>query len=92
MTIVQLGAVPLGVGTIQPSTVLASGSATMTICGSGFVSGVAVTIGGKSATVTLKDANTLSVTLPPLTAGPQQIAITNPDGETVSLDAAFTAI
>jgi hypothetical protein len=28
---------------------------------------------------------------PPLTAGPQRLTLTNPDGETVSLDAAVTA-
>ena len=91
LTIVQFAAVPLGIGTIQPSTVPAAGGATLTIRGSGFVSGTAVTVSGKTATVTFKDANTLSVALPPLTTGAQQLAITNPDGETVSLDAAFTA-
>jgi hypothetical protein len=50
-----------------------------------------VTIAGKSATVTFKDSNTLSVVTPSLTPGPQQITISNPDGESVSLDAAFTA-
>ena len=34
---------------------------------------------------------TLSVTFPALTAGPQRITITNPGGESVSLDAAITA-
>lgn len=91
LTIVQLGAVPLGIGTIQPSTVSAAGGATLAIRGSGFVSGVGLKINGKAATVTFKDVNTLSVTVPPLTTGPQQITITNPDGESVSLDAAITA-
>jgi hypothetical protein len=35
--------------------------------------------------------NTLTVTTPPLTAGPQQILITNPNGDSDSLDAALTA-
>lgn len=91
LTIVQLAAVPLGVGTIQPSTVSAAGGATLTIRGSGFVSGTTVTLNGKSATATFKDANTLSVTIPSLSPGPQQITVSNPDGETVSLEAAFTA-
>jgi hypothetical protein len=34
--------------------------------------------------------NTLTLTTPALSAGPQQIVLTNTDGETVSLDAAFT--
>jgi len=91
LTIVQLAAVPLGIGTIQPSMVSAAGGATLTIRGSGFVNGVGLTFNGKAATVTLKDANTLSVTVPAFTAGPQRITITNPDGESVSLDAAITA-
>lgn len=91
LTVVQLSAVPLGIGTIQPSTVSAAGGATLTIRGSGFLSTPTVSINGKTATVAFKDANTLSVTLPALTPGPQQITITNPDGETISLDAALTA-
>ena len=91
LTIVQLSAVPLGIGAIQPSTISATGGATFTIRGSGFVNGVGLAINGKTATVTFKDANTLSVTIPPLTPGPQRITISNPDGESVSLDAAITA-
>jgi IPT/TIG domain-containing protein len=67
------------------------GGATLTIRGSGFVNGVGIAINGKTATVTFKDANTLSVTIPPLTPGPPRITISNPEGESVSLDAAITA-
>jgi hypothetical protein len=91
LTIVQLAAVPLGIGTITPSTVAAAGGATLTIRGSGFQSATTLTFNGKSASVTFKDANTLLAVTPILTAGPQQIIITNPDGESVSLDAALTA-
>lgn len=91
LTVVQLAVVPLGIGTIQPSTVSAAGGATLTIRGSGFVNAPTVAIDGKSATVAFKDANTLSLTIPSLTPGPQKITITNPNGETVSLDAAITA-
>jgi DNA-binding beta-propeller fold protein YncE len=91
LTIIQLAAVPLGIGTIQPSTVSAAGGTTLTIRGSGFVTGVGIAINGKAATVTFKDVNTLSVTVPALTPDPQRVTITNPDGESVSLDAAITA-
>lgn len=91
LTEVQLAAVPLGIGAITPSTVAASGGATITIRGSGFLSGTAVVINGKSASVTFKDVNTLAVVVPALIIGTQQITITNPDGETVSLDAALIA-
>ena len=91
LTIVQLAAVPLGIGTISPATVAASGGATLTIRGSGFQKATTLTINGKAASVTFKDADTLLVTTPSLSPGPQQIIITNPDGESVSLDAAITA-
>lgn len=91
LTVVQLAAVPLGIGTFSPSSVSATGGATLTLRGSGFQSAITVTIDGKPASVTFKDANTLSVVTPVLTPGLQQVTITNPDGETVSLDAAFTA-
>jgi hypothetical protein len=91
LTIVQLAAVPLGIGTITPTAVPAAGGATLTIRGSGFQSAATLTINGKPASVTFKDANTLLVVTPSLTPGSQQVTITNPDGESVSLDAAFIA-
>jgi hypothetical protein len=91
VTIVQLANVPLAIGTIAPSSGAASGGVSLTVRGSGFQAGTSVTLGGKPATVVFKDSGTLTVTTPALPSGPQQILITNPDGETVSLDAAFTA-
>jgi len=35
--------------------------------------------------------NTLTLTTPSMSAGPQQLTLTNQDGESVSLDAAFSA-
>jgi hypothetical protein len=91
VTIVTLANVPLGIGTIVPSQDPVAGGTTLTIRGSGFQSASAVTIGGKSAAVTFKDTNTLTVVAPALTAGAQRITITNPDGESISLDGAFIA-
>ncbi|HEV1993107.1 MAG TPA: IPT/TIG domain-containing protein, partial [Candidatus Acidoferrum sp.] len=91
LTVVQLAAVPLGIGTITPSSVPAVGGAALTIRGSGFQSAATLTINGKAASVTFKDAGTLLVVTPSLTPGSQQITITNPDGEAISLDAAFIA-
>src|SRR4029077_16257668 len=59
ITIVQLAAVPLGIGSLFPSPVAANGGATITVRGSGFQSGAAVTLNGKTASVTFKDMNTL---------------------------------
>jgi S-formylglutathione hydrolase FrmB len=91
ITIVELANVPLGIGTLTPVNAPASGETTLTIRGSGFQVGTTVTIGGKNAAVTYKDMNTLTVVTPALSTGAQRVSITNPDGETVSLDAAYTA-
>jgi hypothetical protein len=91
ITVVQLANVPLGIGTLTPASGPAAGGTTLTIRGSGFVSGATVAIGGNSVVVTFKDMNTLTVVAPALTTGAQRVTITNPDGETVSLDAAYTA-
>jgi len=77
--------------TVAPATVSAMAGATLTIRGSGFQSGTIVTINGKSAAVTFKVPTLFLVVIPSLTPGSQQIVITNPDGESVSLDAAFFA-
>jgi hypothetical protein len=91
ITVVQLAHVPLGIGTLNPSSAAAAGGATVTVRGSGFVSGATVTLGGKPAAATFTDANTLTIVTPSLPPGAQQVQITNPDGEAVSLDAAFIA-
>jgi hypothetical protein len=91
LTIAKLANVPLGIGTLTPANGRATGGTQITIRGSGFQNGATVTIGGKIATVTLKDMNTLTLVTPALPPGAQRLAITNPDGETVVLDAAFVA-
>ncbi len=91
LTVLKLASVPLGIGTVTPFSGPAAGGTTIAIRGSGFQTGVTVTIGGKPATVTLKDMNTLTVNTPALTVGAQRITITNPDGETISLDAGYFA-
>jgi hypothetical protein len=91
VTIVTLANVPLGIGTVTLASGAAAGGTTLTVRGSGFQSGASATIGGKSATVTFKDMSTLTVVTPALTVGAQRVTITNPDGESVSLDVAFTA-
>ena len=46
-------------------------------------------LGGKTVTFTFKDKNTATFTSPTLPSGAQQLILTNPDGESVSLAAAF---
>jgi hypothetical protein len=91
LTIVQLANVPLGIGTLTPSSGSAAGGSIVNVRGSGFQSGITATLGGKSAPVTLTGRNTLTLTTPAMTSGPQQLVLTNSDGESTSLDAAFQA-
>lgn len=89
LTVVELFSVPLGIGTLTPASGPSAGGITVTLSGSGFQSGITATLGDKSASVTFKDMNTLTLATPALPSGPQQLVLTNPDGESVSLDAAF---
>jgi hypothetical protein len=91
LTIVQLANVPLGIGSLNPTSGPVAGGTSITLRGSGFQSATTASLGGKTATVTFTDMNTLTITTPALSTGPQQLVLTNPDGETVSLDAAFLA-
>ncbi len=91
LTVMKLSSVPLGIGTLSPSSGSASGGTSITLNGSGFQSGTRATLGGKTLAVTFKDMNTLTFVTPALSVGAQQLVVTNPDGESVSLDAAFLA-
>ena len=85
----QLANVPLGISTLVPAAVAAAGGTTVAVWGSGFQPGMTATLRGKPATPI--DLNTLTLTTPATNAGPLQLVLTNPDGESVSLDAAFLA-
>ena len=91
LSVLQLSSVPLGIGSITPVAGSSAGGTSVTMRGSGFQSGTKATIGGKASPVTFKDKNTLTFTTPSLLPGAQQIVLTNPDGESVLLDAAFVA-
>jgi hypothetical protein len=92
LSVVQLTRVPLGIGSITPATGAAGGGTSVTVRGSGFVNGASISIGGTNAAATFIDVNTLKFTTPTIFAGAQRIVITNPGGESYSLDAAFLAI
>jgi hypothetical protein len=91
LTVLQLCQVPLGIGTLTPVAGAAAGGTNIFVRGGGFVSGATVTIGGLTAATTFVSMNTLKIITPALPAGAQPVTITNPNGESVSLTAAFTA-
>jgi hypothetical protein len=88
ISIAQLDEVPLSLATVDPSS--GPSGTIVTLRGSGFLNGATVTLGGSQASTTLVDSNTLRVTVPSLSAGPVQVTVANPDGDTYILDDAFT--
>ncbi len=90
LTVIQLANAPLAIGTISPANGPAAGGTTITIRGSNFQVGTTATLNGKMTAVTFIDANTLTLLTPATIAGPQKLVLTNPNGETTSLDAALT--
>jgi hypothetical protein len=88
LTIVQFANAPLALGSVAPGA--GSAGTTVTLSGSGFQVATTVTVGGTAATSTFVNANTLQVVIPSVSAGPVQIAVSNPSGNSYSLDNAFT--
>jgi hypothetical protein len=84
----ELGVIPLAVGTVSPSQGLAGTS--IKIRGSGFVSSTTVQIGGQNAICTETDSETLFCTVPNLRSGQTYMTLANPDGQTYTLESAFT--
>jgi len=64
----------------------------LTIVGTGFLPGVAVTIGGVAAGVTAVAPTTIDATVPPQADGIVDIVVTNPGGQGGALEAALTIV
>jgi hypothetical protein len=88
LTIVQLASAPLAIGSLAPTSV--SAGTTVTVSGTGFQAGTSIGVNGTSASSTFVNANTLQLVVPALNAGPAQVTVTNPSGETYALDNALT--
>ena len=88
LTVIDLDSVPLGIGSVTPPSGPAGSS--VTVRGTGFVSGTSVTVNGIAAAVSFVDPSTLKLTIPATAQkGAAQFTFTNPDGSAFSLDAAF---
>jgi len=83
----ELSVVPLAVGPVSPANASVGGM--IQLRGSGFVGGITATIGGKAAICSVVNSETLSCTVPNLVAGATAISLTNPDGQTYSLENAL---
>ena len=79
------------VTSVSPATGTTTGGTTITINGTGFVSGATVRVGGVSATgVTFVSAAQLRANTPAGSAGAVSVQVTNPDSQSATLDSAFT--
>jgi hypothetical protein len=87
LTIVQINAAPLSIGSVTPMS--GAAGTKITIAGSGFEPATAVIVGGTSVSTTFVNANALQVTIPSLTSGAAQVTVTNPSGDKYSLDNAL---
>ncbi|MBI4699998.1 MAG: VCBS repeat-containing protein [Deltaproteobacteria bacterium] len=84
------GADELGVSSASPRTGSARGGETVLVSGKGFADGAAVLFGGTAApAVRRRSAEELEVTTPQHLAGPVDLAVGNPDGESASVPGLF---
>ena len=83
LTVVDLGNAPLAVGHLSLNS--ASPGMQIVIRGSGFENGITATVGGVLSPVTLTDTETLTLTVPAVSAGLQDLVLSNPDGKTYTL-------
>jgi len=74
---------------VTPPCASSDGGGSIWINGSGFTDGATVTIGGATASVTLRSPGILAVTLPAGTPGMAAITVTNPDGSTATFSNGF---
>src|SRR5205823_5908322 len=77
----------------NPASGPTAGGTSVTISGTGFVSGASVTFDGFAATnVVVVNSTTITATAPSDTSGPADIVLTNPDTQNDTLPAGFTYV
>lgn len=70
-----------------------AGGASVTVNGTNFVAGATVMFGGVPATnVTVASGTSITATTPPHAAGPVNVTITNPDGQSATLQGAISLL
>ena len=83
--------IPPTITGVSPSTGLTTGGTSITISGTGFLSGATVTIGGTPATnVVVVSANLITATTPSGSVGPANVVVTNTNTGTVTDTGGFT--
>ncbi len=82
----------LSITSLTPTTGTTSGGTTVRISGISFRAGATVEFGGVAAVVTALSATSLTVRTPAGSDGEVALTVTNTDGETVTMESAFTYI
>lgn len=83
---------PLVVSALTPASGPALGSTSFSIAGSGIQDGATVTFGGATATNVVTTAQSIVGSTPPHAPGVVDVVVTNPNGQTAALSAAYTYI
>jgi hypothetical protein len=77
---------------ISPTSGLLAGGATMTITGTGFLSGANVKIGGSTCiSPTVVSSTSITCVIPALVVGVYSVIVTNSDGQSATLITSYTA-
>jgi hypothetical protein len=84
LTVVDLGAALLSIGHLSQQN--AAPGTMVKVRGSGFDSTVTAKVGGVAATVSVTDENTLMLTIPSASSGPEDIVLSRGDGATYTLE------
>lgn len=82
---------PLQILTVSPPAGPPAGGTSVSLTGTGFVSGASVAFGGVAASnVTVVNASSITATLPPHALGAVDVVVTNPDSNTFTMKSSFT--
>jgi hypothetical protein len=88
LLVITLDVVPLSAATLQPAS--GSPGTAVTVHGNGFDNQTTATLNGTNVPVVFLDDDTLTLTIPAGASGMQTLNLANPDGQTYTLEAAFT--
>jgi IPT/TIG domain len=88
LTVVDLGEAPLAIGHLSQQT--AGAGTQVKVRGSGFDASVTATVGGEPASVSVTDENTLTLTVPAVASGPEDIVLVRSDGATYTYESGLT--
>ncbi len=92
LSMMVLNTIPLSIGNLQPAFGQPAGGQTVTIRGSGFLSGAIASFGGVQAATSFVDVDTLTATVPELSAGWQDVTVTNTNGMSYTAHGMFQVI